>query len=106
MRQLLSWAWARSPGLRSLAWARLAAFCDSGLFFPLVEGADVLAGAVVALVRQYHQPADGQLEDDAPDPGGIQVVNGAGQRSRNPHDVPVWVEMTWRFIPWRRCLPE
>jgi hypothetical protein len=26
MRQVLSWALARSPGLRSVAWARLAAF--------------------------------------------------------------------------------
>jgi hypothetical protein len=31
---VLSWAFARSPGARSLAWARLASFCDSGLFFP------------------------------------------------------------------------
>jgi len=32
---VLSWAFARSPGERSFAWARLAAFRDSGLFFPL-----------------------------------------------------------------------
>src|SRR5256885_2213094 len=32
MRQLLSWALARSPGARSWAWARLAAFCEAGLF--------------------------------------------------------------------------
>jgi hypothetical protein len=31
MCQVLSWALARSPGPRSRAWARLAAFCDSGL---------------------------------------------------------------------------
>jgi hypothetical protein len=31
MCQVLSWALARSPGPRSAAWARLAAFCDSGL---------------------------------------------------------------------------
>jgi hypothetical protein len=34
MRQVLSWAFALSPGARSRAWARLAAFCDSGLFLP------------------------------------------------------------------------
>jgi hypothetical protein len=28
-------AFARSPGARSLAWARLASFCGSGLFLPL-----------------------------------------------------------------------
>src|SRR6185437_7477091 len=32
--QLLSWAFARSPGARSRAWARLASFWDSGLFLP------------------------------------------------------------------------
>src|SRR5262249_54539159 len=35
MRQVLSWALARSPGPRSVAWARLAAFCEAGLFLPL-----------------------------------------------------------------------
>src|SRR6266566_2509258 len=34
MFQVLSWAFARSPGERSFAWARLASFRDSGLFFP------------------------------------------------------------------------
>jgi hypothetical protein len=34
MRQVLSWAFARSPGARSLAWARLACFWDSGSFRP------------------------------------------------------------------------
>jgi hypothetical protein len=34
MRQVLSWAIARSPGARSFAWARLASFCDSALFLP------------------------------------------------------------------------
>jgi hypothetical protein len=31
MRQVFSWALARSPGPRSRAWARLAAFCEGGL---------------------------------------------------------------------------
>jgi hypothetical protein len=35
MRQVLSWALARSPGPRSVAWARLAAFWEAGLFLPL-----------------------------------------------------------------------
>ena len=34
MCQFLSWAFARSPGALSFAWARLACFWDSGLFFP------------------------------------------------------------------------
>ena len=35
IRQVLSWAFARSPGERSLACALLASFWDCGLFFPL-----------------------------------------------------------------------
>jgi hypothetical protein len=35
IRQVLSWAFARSPGDRSLACALLASFWDCGLFFPL-----------------------------------------------------------------------
>ena len=34
MRHVLGWAFARSPDARSFAWARLACFWDSGLFFP------------------------------------------------------------------------
>jgi hypothetical protein len=33
--QVLSWAFARSPGARSFACARLASFWDGGLFSPL-----------------------------------------------------------------------
>lgn len=33
--QVFSWAFARSPGPRSFAWARLAAFWDYSLFLPL-----------------------------------------------------------------------
>ena len=33
--ELVCWAFARSPGDRSCAWALLACFRDSGLFFPL-----------------------------------------------------------------------
>jgi hypothetical protein len=35
MRQVLSWALARSPGPRRRAWARLASFWDCGLLRPL-----------------------------------------------------------------------
>ena len=33
LEQVLSWAFARSPGPRSLSLARLASFWDSGLFW-------------------------------------------------------------------------
>jgi hypothetical protein len=35
MRQFLSWAFAPSPGNPGRVWARLAPFCESGLFRPL-----------------------------------------------------------------------
>ena len=35
MRQVFSWALARSPGDGSWAWARLASFWEAGLFRPL-----------------------------------------------------------------------
>ena len=34
IRQVLSWAFALSPGARSFACALLASFCDCGLFLP------------------------------------------------------------------------
>ena len=105
MRQVLSWAPARSPGLRSWAWARLAAFGIPACSSPYT-GADAVPGAVVALVRQHHQPGGGQFAHDAPDPGGSQVVHSAGQRPRDPQNVPSGLAMTWTFIPCRRCLPE
>jgi len=43
--------------------------------------------AEVALIAQHDQAAGGQLGDDAPDPGGGQVMHGAGQRPGHPHDV-------------------
>src|SRR5690349_5852974 len=44
--QVLSWAFARSPGDRSLACALLASFWDCGLFFPLC--------GILAYVIQVH----------------------------------------------------
>jgi hypothetical protein len=35
--QVLSWAFARSPGARSCACARVASFCDCGLFLSCTE---------------------------------------------------------------------
>jgi hypothetical protein len=87
MRQVLSWALARSPGARSFAWARLAAFCEGGLPLALVRGDHVLARAVVALVGQHHQAGGGQRAEDAPDPGRAQVVHAAGQRPGDPQDL-------------------
>ena len=85
--QVLSWAFARSPGARSLAWARLASFWDSGLFLPLY-GVFACRAALVALVGQGDQPGGLQLGQDAPDPRGLHVVHRAGQRPRTPTGCP------------------
>src|SRR5262244_378261 len=60
-----------------------------GLVSPPVRGEDVVAGAVLALVGQRDQPGGGQLAEDAPDPRGGQVVDGAGQRPGDPEDLAV-----------------
>jgi hypothetical protein len=60
MCEVLSWALARSPGLRSWAWARLA------------------------------QPGSGQLAQDAQILAAAQVVHSAGQRPGHPYDLAVW----------------
>jgi hypothetical protein len=52
MCQVLSWAFARSSGARSLAWAELAAFCGGRLAAAPVQDRDVGASADVALVGQ------------------------------------------------------
>src|SRR6266536_3854866 len=64
-------------------------FLRGGLVPPSVGGQDVVTGAVVALVGQRDQPGGGELADDAPDPGGGQVVGGAGQRAGDPQDLAV-----------------
>jgi hypothetical protein len=53
----------------------------------------VVAGDVVALVGQHRQAGGGQFAEDAPDPGGGQVVDGAGQQARHPEDV---TDRGWR----------
>ncbi len=87
MCQVLSWALARSPGARSLACERLADFCEAGLFPALVRGDQRLARAVIALVRQNHEPGGGQRAGCAPDPGGGQVMGAARQWSGYPQDL-------------------
>ena len=84
----LSWAFARSPGARSFAWARLASFCGSGLFLPLYGTfAQVLPW--YPLSARVTRPGFLQLVEHAPDPLGLLVVDRAGQRAGDPQDVAV-----------------
>ena len=41
----------------------------------------MVTGARVAFVRQHYHPGGSQLPQDALDPGGGQVVHGAGKRA-------------------------
>ena len=60
-----------------------------GLVFAPGRECAVLTCADVALVGQHDQAAGGQLAGDAPDPGGGQVVGGAGQRAGDTQDLAV-----------------
>jgi hypothetical protein len=82
----LSWALARSPGPRSVAWARLAAFWEAGLFLPVQGGADVITGAGVTLICDHDQPAGGQFVHGSGDPHNLAVWAGD---HRQVHPVPV-----------------
>ena len=85
MRQDLSWALTRSPGPPSRAWARLASFWEVACSVPGTgPGGGRRRGNLVA---QDDQAGGSQGPDDAPDPGGDQVVDGAGQRPEDPYDV-------------------
>jgi hypothetical protein len=82
MRQDLSWhgrlAGGAEPGV-----SLVGVLLRGGLVPAPVRGADVLL-AEVAVIAQREQAAGGQLGDDAPDPGGGQVVHGTGQRPGPP----------------------
>ena len=59
----MSWALARSPGDRSWAWARLASFCEAGLFRPRAEPCGQLAeGLALAQVGQHQQGLPSRVE--------------------------------------------
>jgi hypothetical protein len=87
MRQVLSWVFARSPGERSFAGARLASFWDWGLLFP---GTGLLRSLRPATVR--HFLAWGQLPDGcraAAGGSGSCSASGSGGRCRRGGRVPV-----------------
>jgi hypothetical protein len=106
MYQLLSWALARSAGNRSRAWARLASFCEAGLF-RLQYGVWTGSPVGMALVREHDQPGGGQLAHNAQIQATVRSCAGAGQRPYTHTISPSGARMTsCRFTPWRRCLPQ
>lgn len=61
--------------------------CRGSSGVPSAVGSDQrFARAVVALVRWHDQPGHGQFAQDAPGPGGGQVVGAAAQRTGDPRD--------------------
>jgi hypothetical protein len=77
IRQVLSWAFAQLPGLRSLAWARLASFCDGGLAghaYVVIDGTLVPIGG--------SQPAGRSTRPAAPRSHGVRP--GRGLPTPNP----------------------
>ncbi len=65
---------------------RLAAFCAVSFPCPCT-GTDARADPGVALVRQHQQATGGSSRTRALDPGGGQVVRGAGERTRYPQNL-------------------
>jgi hypothetical protein len=57
------------------------------LVLPLVWRSGV-RGALIALVGQGNQAGCLQLTQDTPDPRGLGVMDGTGQRPGDPDDIP------------------
>ena len=87
MPQVLSLGVGASAGSTELGMGGVGGFLGGGLVPAPVGDEDVLASADVAPVGQHDQPGSGELADDAPDPGGGQVMDGTGQRPGHPHDL-------------------
>ena len=101
--QVLSSAFARPPGARSLAWALLASFCDSG-FVPSPVRDLRVRGSLIALIGQGDQA--GGLQAPGSRLAGIsagrgwQAVDKDGKPGLWPqeqvHDAGVLVDGRWR----------
>lgn len=65
MRQALNWAFARSPGAHSRAWAFFASLWEAGLFRPRSWGDQRSPGALVALAGRDDEPGRGRNAEDA-----------------------------------------
>ena len=78
MRQVLSWGVGAFPGRPWLGVDAVSVFLRGGLAASPVGDADVAASARVALVGQDHQAGGGEFAQDAPDPGGGQIVHRPG----------------------------
>jgi hypothetical protein len=72
--QVLSWAFALSPGARSFAWARLASFCGPGL--ALAFARNLRPGAAqISLIGQDDEALAFEFVQHAPYPLGLLVVD-------------------------------
>jgi hypothetical protein len=82
----LSCAFALSPGAEFRVGA-VGLFL--GFWFSLAPvGSSGVHGALITLIGKGGQPGGGQLALDAPDPGGLHVVDRAGQRPGHPQELP------------------
>src|SRR5690348_6446640 len=82
MRQVLSWALARSPGPRQAGVGAVGVLLGLWFVAALVRGDQNLTAfvvAVVALVAQRDESGVAQRGEDVPDPRGRGVVRAAGE---------------------------
>lgn len=75
-------------------------------YFSFVRGVDRAIGALTCLVGQGGDAGLLQSAQDAPDPGGAQIVRLPGSAPDVHTIVPSGEVMTCTFIPCTRCLPE
>jgi hypothetical protein len=57
--------------------------------YPARQGRGVPSVSALREIRQHDQPGCGQFPQDAPDPGGSEIVGGTRQWPGDPHDVTV-----------------
>jgi hypothetical protein len=91
MCQVLSWALARSGRGAELGVSPVGRLLRGGLVPPPVGSDHRLPGADISLVGEHDLPGRGQAAHNAPDPPGGQVMDGTGQRSGDPQDLPARV---------------
>jgi hypothetical protein len=104
MRQVLSWALARSPGAEPGVRA-VGALLRGGLVPSAIGRADEFL-TEVALIAHTARPQAARALDDAPNPGGSQVVDGAGQRPGHPDEIAGGPGNDLQVHAVRLCLPE
>ena len=66
----------------------------------------MVTGAGVSSVRQHDQPGGREFAQEPWIRAAVRSCMAPGRGPETYRISPSGVEMTCRFMPWRRCLPE